>query len=372
MMAGGKRIVISARTVLYVVLSLAVSLPAFLESFLRTSGNATLWIAWLGTLALLWSSWPRYGSPWLRAATYGLSALVVANLVASAAVILLHDESSPTLAPNLNIRVHFVGRGIDPGIALDQTVTTNAWGHRTHGPIDYRHKPADALRVVAISASTTEERKLGDHKTWTSLMSQALASATGRKVELINTATSGVRAEHNYWALREAEAYAPDIVTFLMGINDWNHVVDEQQWSPRHRFLSGYMSMSFGNSPLYRGLKQAAGAIRLLLSRAGLVDGSVVLEDDGAYNASSIDSLERPKTLAFRPTTVDADYARWIGRIFDECKKRHIFCLFLDQPNAYSTEISADLRKLLWMTPPFADYTLGMDDMIHLSRLYND
>lgn len=363
---------ISARTVIYVVLSIAVSLPAFLESFLRSSGNSTLWIAWLGILVLLWSSWPRYKSLGLRATTYGLSAIVVANLIASAAVILRNGDTSPTLAPNLDIDVRFVGRGIAPGIAPDQTVTTNSYGHRNNGPVDYRHKPAGVLRVVAIGGSTTEERKLDDHKTWTYLMSRALAAATGRKVELINTAMSGLRAEHNYWALREAEAYAPDIVTFLMGVNDWDHVVDEQQWSSLHRFLSGYMSMSLGNTLLYRALKQASGAVRLRLDQAGLVDGSIVLEDDGAYNASSIDSLERPKKLAFHPATVDADYARWIGRIFGECKKRHIFCLFMDQPNAYSTSLSVELRKRLWMTPPFADYTLGMDDMIHLSRLYND
>jgi lysophospholipase L1-like esterase len=354
------------------VLSLALSLPAFLESFLRSSGNATLWIAWAGTLMLLWSSWPRYRSRLLRAATYGLSALVVLNVVASTAVAALYGEHSPTLAPNLDIHLHFVDRGVAPGIGLDQIVTTNAYGHRTNGPIDYRHKPPDVLRLVAIGASTTEEHNLDDHKTWTSLTAKALASATGRKVEVINTALSGVRAEHNYRALLDAEAYAPDIVTFLMGINDWNQVVARQQWSPLHRFLSRLSAMTFGNSLLYRGLKQLSGTIQLGLHQAGLGGGRMVLEDDGAYTASSVDSLARPKTLPFHPTAVDADYARWVGRIFDECRSQHIFCLFMDQPTAYSASTPAKLRKRLWMTPPFADYTLSMDDMIHLSRLYND
>ena len=362
---------ISARTILYVVLSIAVSLPAFLESFLRSSGNATLWVAWAATLLLLWSSWPRYESRWLRAATYGLSVLVVLNLVGSAAIAILHGEPSPTLPPNRKIELHFVGRNIEPGIASEQTITTNAYGHRTNGPVDYRHKPPGVLRLVAIGASTTEDRKLDDRKTWTNLTAEALASATGRKVEVINLALSGVRAKHNYLSLLEAEAYAPDIVTFLIGINDWNHVVAREHWSPLRRFLVELSPMTFGNSPLYRGLKQANESIRLALQRTGGLDDKVVLEEDNTYRESSLDSLARPKTVAFHPTAVDSDYARWVGRIFDECRRKHLFCLFMDQPTAYSAATPPNLRKRLWMTPPFADYTLGMDDMIHLSRLYN-
>jgi lysophospholipase L1-like esterase len=364
--------VISTRTIVYAALSAVLSLPAFLESFLRSSGNSTLWIAWLGTLLLLWSSWPRYRSRPVRLMTCGLSALVVLNLVAAGAIALVYDEPSPALAPNLNFHVHFVGRGVEPGIALDQTVTTNAHGHRTNGPVDYRHKPAGALRLVAIGASTTEERKLDDRKTWTFRVGTALAAATGRKVEVINTALSGVRAEQNYLALREAEAYAPDIVTFLMGINDWNHIVAMQKWSPLHRFLSRLTALTFGNSPLYRWLKQTSETIRFRLHPPHPGEEGMLLEDDGAYTAGSVDSLDRPKKMSFHPSAVDADYARWVGRIFDECTKRHIFCLFMDQPTAYAAAVSDDLRKRLWMTPPFEDFTLSLDDMIHLSRLYND
>lgn len=380
MMARGKRIawslgetvgVISARTAFYVVLSIAVSLPAFLESYLRSSGNATLWVAWVGTLVLLWSSWPRYHSRLARITTNGLSAFVVMNLVVSTAVALLVGETPPTLEPNLNLRVHFVGAGVEPGIGLDQTITTNAYGHRTNGPVDYDKKPPGTLRIVAIGASTTEERKLDDRKTWTYLMSQSLAQATGRKVEVINTALSGVRAEHNYWTLLKAEAYSPDIVTFLMGINDWDHMVAKQRWSPIRRILSNFTSLTFGNSLLFKALKEVHEDVMLRLHPPGAGEAPI-LEDDGAYTASSINSLKRPNKVSFHPETVDADYAKWVGRIFDECKRQKIFCLFMDQPSGYAEATPADLRKRLWMTPPFADYTLPMDDMIHLSGLYND
>lgn len=166
--------VISARTIVYIALSFAISLPVFLESYLRTSGNLSLWIAWVGTLGLLWCSWPHYKSRWMRAGTYSLSAIVVGNLAASIALAILYGAPSPTLAPNLNVHLHFSGAGVAPGIGPHQIITTNAYGHRNNGPIDYWHKPANALRVVAIGASTTEESKLDDHKTWTYQVAQAL------------------------------------------------------------------------------------------------------------------------------------------------------------------------------------------------------
>jgi lysophospholipase L1-like esterase len=359
---------ISLRTVLYVVLSVAVSAPAFLEVYLRGAGSLTLGIFWMGVLALLWISWPRYRSRWMRASTGALSAIAVGNLVAGAAVVSVFGEPSPTLAPNLHMHVHASGRGIAPGVAPDQTITTNAHGHRTNGPIDYRHKPAGTLRLVAIGASTTEEAKLDDRKTWTYQVAQALESATGRKVEVINTALSGVRALSNHQALLEAEAYAPDIVTFLMGINDWNKVIAMQGWSPLHRFLAHFSTITYGNSPLYHALKEASGAVRLWLHPA---DGAEA-EDDGSYSGDWMNSLERPRLFAFRPAAVDEDYARWVHRIVEECRRSRIFCLFMDQPTAYSETTPPDLRRRLWMTPPFADYTLSMDGMIHLSRLYND
>src|SRR5262249_25628963 len=150
------------------------------------------------------------------------------------------------------VHLHFVKAGVQSGVDNDQTVTTNARGHRSNGPIDYEHKPTGALRIVTIGASTTEEAKLDDHKTWTYLVGQTLEKATGRKVEVINTALSGVRAEQNYEALLESEQYAPDVVTFLLGINDWDHAIAKAQWSSAHRLLFRLRAFSYGNSLLYR------------------------------------------------------------------------------------------------------------------------
>jgi lysophospholipase L1-like esterase len=363
--------VIKARTGVYLALSALVALPAFLEAFLRLT-DSTFWIAQVCAQSLLWSSWPRYRSTCLRAATLGFSAIPLLNLVATAGIGLMVGERSPTAEPNRNVRLHYVGAGVLPGVAVNQVVTTNSQGHRTNGPIDYARKPAGTIRVVAIGASTTEEATLDDRKTWTFLTSGTLQAATGRKIELINTALGGARAEQNYLALVEAEEYTPDIVLFLMGINDWNFAIAEKHSPAAYQMGRKIPELRFSNSPLYRGVRELRKALLQALFRAGYGAEVEVLEVDRTYTEGFDNSLDRPMKVQFRPRTVDANYAAWAGRIFDECKAKHLFCLFMDQPTAYSTATPPEMRKRLHMTPPWSSYTLGMDDMISLSHLYND
>tara|TARA_Y100000992_G_C21152565_1_gene436978 strand:- start:547 stop:849 length:303 start_codon:yes stop_codon:yes gene_type:complete len=44
----------------------------------------------------------------------------------------------------------------------------------------------------------------------------------------------------------------------------------------------------------------------------------------------------------------------------------------MDQPNAYKENISKDLKARLWMTPLFQDYALPFDDLMSISKLYNN
>jgi hypothetical protein len=44
----------------------------------------------------------------------------------------------------------------------------------------------------------------------------------------------------------------------------------------------------------------------------------------------------------------------------------------MDQPNAYKTNISDELKSRLWMIPPFQNYTLPFDDLISISGFYNE
>ncbi len=361
----------SSRTKLFLALSLVVSLPFAIEACLRSSGNGTLWVMWFGVLVLLWSSWPRYRSPALQQACLVMSGLLVLNAVASPLLTLAVDPPSPTLAPNLRQEVRFVGDAA-PGIEGPQRITTDERGHRTNGPIDYAHKPAGALRIVAFGASTTEESKLDDRKTWTYAVAERLAAETGRKVELINTALSGVRAEQNYLALRESEAWDPDIALFVLGGNDWDDAIGLAGATPFYRFMVRFRPFMFGDSVLFKAIKTVERTVVEILRRRHGPPAFETIVDDGSFYLPSRDSLSRPLKRSFRPAGVEPSYADGVHRSFDECKRRQLLCLFGDQPAAYVAGVDAGLRKRFWMTPPYADYTVPFDDMVRLARLYND
>lgn len=358
------------KTKIYATLSLLISLPVFIEGYLRSSGNATLWICWIIVLLMLWSSWPAWRSLRLRQATVVLTGLVILNLFVSPIMAVVNGPPSPTLEPNLRQEIHFIGDAA-PGIEGPQRITTNERGHRTNGPIDYEHKPAGVLRIAAIGASTTEESKLDDRKTWTFRLAERLAKRTGRKVEIVNSALSGVRAEQNYYALRESEAYAADIALFILGGNDWDYAISLATASPFYRFMLKFKPFGFGDSVLFKAAKTAERTIREILRRRHGPPAYQVIEDDGSFYLPSKDSLSRPRIKRFHPEAVDPQYAYWVQRIFAECHRRGMVCVFGDQPSAYVASVEPELKKRFWMTPPFADYTIPLEDMVRLAGLYN-
>lgn len=359
------------RTKLFLALSLVVSVPFMIEAYLRSSGNATLWIMWPVVLVLLWSAWPRYHVLLLQQASVVVAGLFLTNAVVSPLLVLFNGSPSPTLEPNLRQEIRFIGDAA-PGIEGRQRISTNERGHRTNGPVDYTHKPAGTLRIVAIGASTTEESKLDDGKTWTFRLAGRLSAETGRKVEIINTALSGVRAEQNYYALHESEAWAPDIALFILGGNDWDNAIALANRTPFYRFMLKFKPFTFGESVVFRAAKTMERTLLEILRRRGGPPAYTAIEEDGSFYLPSKDSLSRPVKRPFRPPSVEPDFAYWVHRMFDECKRRRILCVFGDQPSGYAADVDPAFRKRFWMTPPFADYTVPFDDMERLAKLYND
>ena len=71
-------------------------------------------------------------------------------------------------------------------------------GNRTNTKIDYKKKPSNTLRIVAIGGSTTMDGVTDDDKIWTNLLAKKLTSLTNKKIEVINTGVPGLRAIHHY------------------------------------------------------------------------------------------------------------------------------------------------------------------------------
>jgi lysophospholipase L1-like esterase len=357
----------SPRTAIYVALSGAVSLPFFIDAWLHPDLNATLWLALAGVNLALWSSWFRFRSLLLSQLSMALSMLVVANLVLSPLIMPLAGRSAPTLPPNMAVNLHIEGDAI-VGIDGTQFVSTDDHGYRTNGPIDYAHKPSGVLRIVAIGGSTTEELFLDDRKTWPSLVAEQISKALGRKVEMINTGVSGLRAEQNFLTFQGSAAFEPDIAIFMLGINDWNHAIWKANRPALDAFLDRFKFLSFFDSVLYRGLKNARTAVSALATGSR---GTQDWTEDGSAFSRYNNSLSRPREVAFRPEAVDGEYAVWVGKIVAECRRRGILCIFTDQPIAYDPGVEPELRRRFWMTPPRQNYTVSLEDMRRTARLYN-
>lgn len=276
--------------------------------------------------------------------------------------IYMTNEDFKTLPPNLNMSVNHE-EGLLPGIAGPQTITTDEKGFRVTHKIDYN---SDAgFRVFAIGASTTEEIDLDDQKTWTSTLESELGKYLQTEVEVINTGVSGLRARHHLATLREILPYHPDMVIFLVGINDWNWHIDQHfdslqdhpdRESPRSRyFLRNSLLGNAINSAKYMFGEQQA----------------VVREDIGEQFANRRGSLNRPQKHSFRPDEVHPQYNEYIKQITTTCRENDLDCVFITQPNGYQQSAGDEYRKGLWMTPPWADYTLDFDSMEHIANVYN-
>ena len=266
-----------------------------------------------------------------------------------------------SLAPNVDLYVKIMG-DVMPGFTDTSHVTTDAKGFRTTKRVNYDAK--DSYRIFAIGGSTTEQIYLDDAKTWTALLERDLPQYLNRPVEVINAGVSGLRSEHHLAMLRQVSQYKPDMVIFMMGLNDWNsHIIQKLNPPP--------IEWDFTKSLLWKGLLalkpiQKPGE----LPNQGGKDSPRL--EYGEYYSSQNNSLTRPDVREVRFDDVAPEYKALAGKIFEECKKQHYRCVFLTHPTAYSREVAPELKKRLWMTPPNQPFTVTLDSLIHVSGLYND
>jgi lysophospholipase L1-like esterase len=269
-------------------------------------------------------------------------------------------EYFKTLPSNLDVTVNVIGNAI-PGIHGLQHITTDAKGFRVTPPIDYGTKRG--LRIFAIGGSTTEQIYLDDKATWTYLIQTKLARALGRPVEVINAGVSGLRAVHHVSTLGHIVRYDADVVLFMLGANDWNWQIRAHFATPaRHR------ADPFSKTLLGRALHRLYDIYNRLEPSS---DFLVSREERGEYLSRQNDSLHRKDRRTFMPTDVSEDYEVNLRAIDKICKNQLLDCIFLTQPNGYSEGAPDEFKKRFWMTPPNAEFTLDLQSMAHIGRLYN-
>lgn len=329
-----------------------------------TLGNWTSW-KWVALTLFLYAiplmlQFSRHPIVRAYALWFGLF-LVLQTLVAPLVV----DRNYKTLPPNMAQTIKVIGDAI-PGISGIQRITSDNRGYRVTRSINYDAKPGDTYRVFAIGASTTAQMLMDDRRTWTHLLQEHLQES-GRygSVEVINTGVSGARALQHLATLRRIADHEPDLVIFLVGINDWNrHIWNVLGWPQGRKAGIWRSATKFDESLLGLVLKR-------MLSRPDVIASDKIRPEYGDYYSSQNNSLTRPSVKHFAPERVSDEYAAIMQQIGDFCRDHDVTCMFATQPTAYHEGSSAELRRQLWMTPPNTAYTLDMPSLIHTAKLYN-
>jgi lysophospholipase L1-like esterase len=276
------------------------------------------------------------------------------------------------LPKNLSQKVQVEG-SLLTGFSGISNITTDSHGFRTLDQVNYDQK-SGKFRIFAIGGSTTEQILLDDKKTWTHLLSQKLNSGNNYHVEVINAGFSGPRAENHYYTLKAIERYQPDLVIFLMGINDWNNDIRMQELlrNPLKRIINSIFNwMPFSNH--FRFEYSPIGLLknRLFNFQNYALSNTDIRIEKGDMYAKQNHSLNRKDVRDIRLNEPSASYQYWVNELIGECQGKGIDCVFIDQPTAYTNTTSNDLKDRLWMTPPGEVWTLPLSNMIDISSMYN-
>jgi lysophospholipase L1-like esterase len=267
------------------------------------------------------------------------------------------ESGFKTLKPFMNETIN-VESGL-PGISGRQSVTTDLKGFRTTKNIQY--DKGDTFRVFAVGGSTTEQIYLDDKKTWTHLLQQDLSDSLSSNVEVINTGVSGLRAEHHLATLKYISQYHPDLVIFLVGINDWNKHIKSNFHNPLSINLKTLDKTWLGQ--LLMASKSYFVAVN---------DDKYERKVNGDSYKDKRNSLSKEIVKSFRPGSISNFYKKSLLEIKNVCRKSSFKCMLVTQPSGYKKEAADDFKKGFWMTPPNQTYTLLFDDMVYLADLYNN
>tara|TARA_Y100000590_G_scaffold424460_1_gene531392 strand:+ start:631 stop:1926 length:1296 start_codon:yes stop_codon:yes gene_type:complete len=306
---------------------------------------------------------------------YNLFFIVLLNLITTP---IFHSITFdvPQRTPNYKITKEYSDKFFEGMFSGKHIISSDQKGYRTNKKINYYKKDKNVLRIVTIGASTTEQGGMDNNKTWSNLLGKNLQKLTNKNVEVINVGMAGLRSEHHYLSLKRIKKYEPDLIIFMMGINDWNyHIINSDKkyifpkYEIKYTFKRSLLHETFGNinKQIYRKIinkKKDSNEI--------IAIGSPEF-DTKEYLLPQMNSLSKRKIIKnFQPIDISENYKYWSSLILNECNNGNTNCLFVDQPTAYKEEISEELKKRLWMTPPNHEYTLNLEDLTIISSIYNN
>ena len=266
-----------------------------------------------------------------------------------------------TLPANMDLTIEVSSQSM-PGIEGPQRFTTDAKGFRTGNRVVH-YEDDSSYRIFAIGASTTEQTFIDDKRTWTRLLERDLGAVASGPVEVINAGVSGLRLVHNLATQEHVEGLNPDLVLFLIGVNDWNRQVtrhfdrderfrESSENALKARFKS---SIAFAFYQIYIAVPQHS---------------KLVVRD--AQFVSMTDRTQRPHVVRYLPDRVSDDFAEGMASLAERCRASAYRCMLLTQPTAYYPEAPDSVSRHFRLTPPGRRYTLDLESLVHISELYNN
>ena len=284
------------------------------------------------------------------------------------------DNNYITLKPNLNKTVNVMPNSLS-GINGVQRIITDEKGFRNTKKINYLKENDNGLRIFAIGGSTTEQIYLDQEKTWTHLLQKQLDEKYDNlNFEVINTGVSGLRALHHIATLKKITEYYPDIIIFLIGINDWNnHIKKNYDYNQKNNYQKFIDNLPRFITDLSY---QKTIGIYLKTSKIKLIFGKKEKNNDShkelTKNYFPAGSLFKKDVRKFKPNDVLQSYKDQLSEINFICDNNKINCILLTQPNGYKKEAKKEYKKLFWLTPPEENFTLDFESLIYISKLYNN
>lgn len=288
----------------------------------------------------------------------------------------------PYRHPNTNKELIW-SKNLENGFEFEKhMVSTDAKGNRVNKKINYSSKADSTFRIFAIGASTTEEEGLDDNLIWSNRLIKKIKKENlfdKNDYEIVNFGIGGLRTIHHYFTLKKNLKLKPDLIIFLIGVNDWNFQIA----NIKENFLYSDFEITFDfrSSIIHKIVSKIYQQVKKRTIKINQSEGEIKSVNKIIHNISNpyLDLIKRQtfkkeniqsfSKINIRKVSERYDY--WLKKIVKVCNKKKLNCLFVDQPTLYFISSETDLNVNLWMNPPFEDYKISSTDMLSIANLFN-